>query len=637
MASLSQISHPDSSMGPEHSAIVLSQPTPDISASVPTMMVDIPAGTAQESAPSQYSAARTMDTIRQRFTELTGDGATGSSAPTSLGAVPRSHVSEMPRPLPAFMFTPRSETFPSQASSTRRSLLASHMFHRRDSNPADPSTSLGRRVEARAAAARHRTNRGNEDATTRIRDLASNIDRVVSRFNQQREEVFAAPSSSRTTNSSHTTRSSGRSVVSPRGGTLSRDAGRHRQASARPVNWGRPARVSLPSQDPEEPEWILPFAEDIPQVLPASMSTTSLAYTVSVPSTMPLPLPNAPSSNTSAPRRNFGMPDLESDSDETLPPPGFRVRRRVDAWGVERIHHVMIDSSDEEEEPYSFSISNRRPRPPLVGLNSARVRSDMLGRMRAAEGTQDESGTGMPAPSEQLPLPRDLPSLTGYERLQERFEMAFSGINPSISSSYGITSRPRRRSRGWGAFHLTCYSSTWLTFSSLARLDQDGNEIPTDEEEEYERNRAHMRNRAQALSSGNSFETVSSDATTLPPPPPDYMSYTTWMAPATQSRVPISSEDPGYALVRLNGRARSRSYTPTVIQGDFSDRSRSRSRTRRRTEPLEGSGTSGDFHPSPLPWASVDLTPGTSSRTTEKEKRIYTRRRLSTRSPFAGR
>ena len=73
----------------------------------------------------------------------------------------------------------------------------------------------------------------------------------------------------------------------------------------------------------------------------------------------------------------------------------------------------------------------------------------------------------------------------------------------------------------------------------VARLDQDGDEIPTDEEEEYERNRAHMRERAHQLSSRftnreESPYTFSYSASgTMPAPPPSFPRLSSVFTPTT--------------------------------------------------------------------------------------------------------
>ena len=172
----------------------------------------------------------------------------------------------------------------------------------------------------------------------------------------------------------------------------------------------------------------------------------------------------------------------------------------------------------------------------------------------------------------------------------------------------------------------------------IARLDRDGNEISTDEEEEYERNRAHMRARAQALAGGISAGMTNPETATLPPPPPSHQRYSYIFSPDTRSE--LSSDiptvyDPSTVRVRLGQRSRDGS----------NGRLRSWQRGLRRTEhtdpprrePVQCSVHSSShvrsLQASPIPWSPVDLTPTLRN----KERRTAGKVRGSARSPLAGR
>lgn len=177
-----------------------------------------------------------------------------------------------------------------------------------------------------------------------------------------------------------------------------------------------------------------------------------------------------------------------------------------------------------------------------------------------------------------------------------------------------------------------------LTGLSTARLDQDGNEIPTDEEEEYERNRAHMRSRAQALSSRfmTGDESLLTDANytsnNIPPPPPSQTRLSSLFTPTTLSET-LPFPDDGYVRINLGTSSdvrNSRSFPdPSLPRWG-------RSRARRNTvSPVRELGSSTPFHATPIPWTFVDLTP--TSQPKARNRKIVVKGRTSGRAPLAGR
>ncbi|KAI0733943.1 hypothetical protein C8Q72DRAFT_503427 [Fomitopsis betulina] len=90
---------------------------------------------------------------------------------------------------------------------------------------------------------------------------------------------------------------------------------------------------------------------------------------------------------------------------------------------------------------------------------------------------------------------------SGRPRRDRTAQTSATAAAPPGRNEGGSSARHRRR--GW------------------ARLDHDGNEIPTDEEEEYERNRSQMRTRAMQISQpGRLRQNPSTTLPPLPPPPP---------------------------------------------------------------------------------------------------------------------
>ena len=137
---------------------------------------------------------------------------------------------------------------------------------------------------------------------------------------------------------------------------------------------------------------------------------------------------------------------------------------------------------------------------------------------------------------------------------------------------------------------------------SPARLDHDGNEIPTDEEEEYERNRAQMRTRALQISQppGRLRRNPFSTLPPIPPPPPPGRRLS--FVPTTQSML-WSGPPSDDVRVRLNpsGADLDRPITPR-------DESDEEEYWHDDLSVPSTIGSSAPFVPSLLPLPRVDLT-----------------------------
>ena len=157
-----------SQMGPNHSAIVLSSVAQETAA--PNTQDTVGDAVAQRlSDPAvAETARRNMSTIRQRFAELT------SALADDVNANPALTDGEPSRPSSTVLFGPRSR----EGMESRRPLL-----HNRRSNPSDATTTLGRRVEARASGSR-------DTLDTRVRETLVDSSFAVSLLNRHREQLL---------------------------------------------------------------------------------------------------------------------------------------------------------------------------------------------------------------------------------------------------------------------------------------------------------------------------------------------------------------------------------------------------------------------------------------------------------------
>lgn len=606
---------PTPRMGPNHSAIVLSgaQPssTPNGDETSDSMVVDAMPQQPEtaETEALRMSAARTIDTIRRRFQELAGTDRSAPALP-DMALYERPDTSQSARPAPGYVLRPAT-TRANVPAEGRRTQLTPHVWARRDMNPNDPTTSLGRRVEARAAAAARNEPRNPEDTAARILELRSSIDGYISRLNRHGEELLAAANSLR--------REPPPAARSPTRTPL----------PTLPAVTGANRRLVTSDELRREFDSVISRAQDDMNVRswtstpPAPEYTFSATVPMGNPSDQPEEIPMLRAVDTSAPGRQRIWQ---------------RNRRRLDASRNATNVLDVSDSEEEDELDWLLGDRTRRIQPPTVGLSSERHRSDMLGRARAALLTSRASERAYYENAAMQPRSSiGRTSTPSYERFQEQFELALTNSQASGPTNVD-TVRPRRRRRGWGTCCGMHFSIVTLITTLAARLDRDGNEIPTDEEEEYERHRAHMRIRAQVLASGNTSALTSTEAITLPPPPPANQRFSYVFTPTTRGDLapePPQSYDSAAIRVRLSARSR---------DAVDATRARIRARTAQRATELVGVPTydlaaperyypSVPFRASPLPWAPVDLTPST-SRTKE---RAIVRVRASTSSPIAGR
>ncbi|KZT06230.1 uncharacterized protein LAESUDRAFT_759427 [Laetiporus sulphureus 93-53] len=142
-----------------------------------------------------------------------------------------------------------------------------------------------------------------------------------------------------------------------------------------------------------------------------------------------------------------------------------------------------------------------------------------------------------------------------------------------------------------------------------ARLDPDGDEIPTDEEEEYERHRAQLRARALQLTSGQASRRF--DVAPLFPEPPPHQRRPLFM-PTTQSVWQFSNDED--IQVRINPALPSSDSLsdwerPITPREDDNESLAPTEIIPRGPPSPELIGSSIPFSPSPLPLPLIDLSP----------------------------
>lgn len=545
---------------------------------------------AREGTETSSNATRGLITIRQRFAELAGrlEELDSTIRPNRLNA-------EAPRRRSPGLFGPRppADQSVSPINPPRRAYNLSSLYARQ-SNSDDPTTLLGRRVEARESALRASSS---DNVRSDLQDFMDAADHSLTLLARHGQQLLA---------SSREFRQSIPGISS--------------EASEDP----RPFAVALPPPPAPHPPAIRPFSSRERSALwrqnmrdrrPLSSSDDRSGIIISLrrtdgdnsPRSPPLTSAHGPSDGQLRASSTTDMPDLTDLTDDEVDDPtsrrSYRVRRRLNPeGGVD----TVVDEVTSRLSWDSWQSVHRRPRSAWLGLSPARIWPDS---------PSYEGG-----------------SATGND---ERTYFLNSDGSMDSQDDISFSTVPRRartrRRRGWGESFPTTLPSFHVDMSCSARLDQDGNEIPTDEEEEYERSRTHMRVRAQALTQRRRTSLAAArslEATTLPPPPPPAIA---------NSAIPIAnflreySSYPDSDLTPIQSptfrpRPTSRdsisSYVPSIVAGDHPDHDGAAMATT-------------PFEPNPLPWPPLTLpsTPVPQVR----QKREVPQARYSLWSPFAGR
>jgi hypothetical protein len=163
--------------------------------------------------------------------------------------------------------------------------------------------------------------------------------------------------------------------------------------------------------------------------------------------------------------------DFDADQIESR---SYRVRRRLNADGDELMHTLDMDPGSANLQDPPWDMPSRRRLPALI------LPLGDLEETLVADNAQRSLGGSTVRIDDATPHP--LPTAVG-RRI------------------------PTRR-RAWGLWNILLIYIIVLIFPALARLDADGNEIPTDEEDALERARAQVRVREQSFSSQNLFQMV---------------------------------------------------------------------------------------------------------------------------------
>lgn len=540
-------------MRPQHSAIVVHPASDHDDSSGDAVETRTDANRAALAATHHdvENTARSLDTIRQRFAELTGrieDAVSASAAGNSDARTNRDRDLSSP----TVMFGPRER----ENAPSRRTLLMNYLTQNRILDPLDPNTSTGRRVEAMAAVRSAATPPSDANVERVLNASSSNL----SRLDRQREQLIVSARTFRRISPSARDRSPATNPQSlpPVGNLIAEaDAVAQRWGTSLPL-WRenlrehRPVRVGAPFTN-------------------GSRSTTSFSWANTALSLPPGPPrsgrpPAAPIPSTDSGSRQRRTFSLSEDHDNGSMP-------------------ILADlDSDQDDDPYSWLMDDtREPQAPIGGLD----------RRRSANHTG----------SEEAHYNQFLRSMYDTTALPVP-------VNEAPSSSNTNT----RRRRGW------------------ARLDQDGNEIPTDEEEEFERVRTLVRAGRQPVSAqnftGSSYDLDPyEDGESTPPSP--YLPF----GLSGQSDPLLRNVDDYRQPAPASLESARQTRPPTV---SLSQALRPRHRYRHRAaSPLHDYSAATPFRANPLPWAPVDLNPP--SRTRAKERRGSTRDRISGRSPIAGR
>ncbi|PCH33245.1 hypothetical protein WOLCODRAFT_159938 [Wolfiporia cocos MD-104 SS10] len=564
---------PTLSMGPGHDAIVLSESAPERSSDV-TGTDTIPMldrwrplriqRRGGDTASGDPRLQRERDRVNQVFEDLRQARRRIEESFIVLYGEDDAHTGSSGSPRPtrpsstsSLRFGPRPE--PSQTQERRP--WETYLRLRRAAQNDDSSTTLGRRVAARAAGG---SSSGSADmrhptpptTAQRIMEIANDLQRDIASIAQQNAEVNRLVLRARA------------SSVPPGSDP---DAGHppHTSSSGNTSSRNRTARL-LP--DPSQPagyhesrrsrlrdDYLFNSELSLSQ-RDATAQTTPLPYT---------PFMRSQVRSTSVRHSHNGPPEESSISGRSLDAARHRVLQFLFEEGEQP---PTSNTSDvEDDDPYSWFMASP---------------------MRRNE-TSDNRRSAVRQARERTSL---MPSSLNYTdpliAFEERRRMAreshrYAGQTTTTSATGNFSTRSRR---GW------------------ARLDQDGDEIPTDEEEEYERNRAQMRARAIQLTSRSAslrLDFTQPEPVALEPPPTHQrLSF----MPTTQTPLwPSTDSDVRVRISPLRGRgagSSSDSSRPVTPRDEDSEDER-----RAELSPsLPSIGSAVPFTPSPLPLPRVDLS-----------------------------
>ncbi|KAH9945590.1 hypothetical protein B0H21DRAFT_427098 [Amylocystis lapponica] len=377
-------------------------------------------------------------------------------------------------------------------------------------------------------------------------EIAASLQRDIVLLAERREEAMQA----RTSNPSPTVPPTASTAVSAENAPERAGAGGSRGTERR-------AATTTPQST-----WFSRFSRDVSDRSHVTITSTRRLPGPELPAHAPrqgnddMQPPAPPSSAPPAPGQPRVLDEAAVNADAANNH-SYRITRRFNPDGEEHVHNIVMDESD-SDDPFSW----------------------MVPRGDRRRGERSISDRREPTPT--------TPATSYGELMRQRRERTAqirAQAAPRTDSSPAQASSTRRRRRGW------------------ARLDQDGNEIPTDEEEEYERNLAQVRSRALALSAGTAPQRLERPQQQLPPPPPPNQRLS--FVPTTQSML---WQAPADVRVRLNPPS-----PPSGSNGDMSTpragRAEAAAGERSDVDVPEAFGSAAPFKPSPLALPLVDLSP----------------------------
>ncbi|TFY70060.1 hypothetical protein EVJ58_g28 [Rhodofomes roseus] len=647
-------------MGPDHNAIVLSDSEPERRRTISETMALNEDLRAELDGQRQESELATLREGRAAV-DAAGPRTTGASGYTPPQIQPQARRTSTQTSTAPLRFGPRPEfgrvtSQPRPESSTgqsrpvpRRPLLETHLRSPREgSSSTDSSTTLGRRVAARAAAGQSSGSRPStsfndimDDIRRETRDMPAILERIRRLESSvpnvgERDAHWISQQNTSINNLMQEARALG---VPTHSEAPTPTAGQRSAERTDPIDfpspmsssWFTPSPTFLPNthiststtttdrprsladhfgppqlgsiqrrgSDPDVPP---SFRERIAQLdaeleqqrerqvrllarMSASQDASVSARDEAAATRWPVVTSDSPL-NTEI----LAMEARLSDALETLnsvsgPGSSFETLRALTARDS-----ASSSNNIEDDDPFSWLMPSRTP--PAREAETRRTGRSVWPTTR--DGASQSTNT--------YPFSETMAVFSGgrarRERGAQRTVLPPSGRGEAASSN---ASSSRRRRRGW------------------ARLDHDGNEIPTDEEEEYERNRAQMRARALQITASQPPERLTltrSPPTVLPPPPPPAGRRLSFV-PTTQPLFwPSSSSD---VRVRINP---ARDLVPSELDRPITPHDDSDDEDYWRDAPPcpQTIGSSAPFVPSLLPLPRVDL-PGSSSARAAKLKR----------------
>ncbi|KAI0809262.1 hypothetical protein BC629DRAFT_1106140 [Irpex lacteus] len=357
MSSRTEDSDPSTTaMGPGHSAIVLSsnpvapEPTPEASGSAtpadPVLSSD--STTNMFSSEGQPSP---LHTIRRRFTELAG----------RLEELDNS----LPRARPSLHRTTSPSRHATNPSGPNLSQWRSSVFNNfprpsrlaaSSSHSTDASTSLGRRVEARASSAR---TPASDTIRSEVRDFMTAADTSLALLAQQQQQLLASSRTFRQDPTSSTVGGVGSSSTVTDGPSLSMDSSARRWfARDRTAVW----RQNMRERRPRDAEG----TSGIVISLRASQGDRPRDATIS------------PSDLSLFPRNRRGnateVPELEDETDDPANRRSYRIRRRLNPGESSSIYNSIdtptFDTAEQREQYIGYQQSR------WAALSPARIWPD---------------------------------------------------------------------------------------------------------------------------------------------------------------------------------------------------------------------------------------------------------------------